>query len=305
MIGAFNPYTAGTSPQQPNISLDTVSQLLGGANQGVQALVGGIQKAGEIDRSSKVNELLASGGLQGLTEEQQRQKLAQMTGGQSLNQLVQANAADVMANQKAREIAQADAAAKLGLEEFKFGNDLTKLEKESGYKTELEKLKSEMGLKSDLTLEEAKAANDLVATNALFGNQSKLERLKNDLKVENVDNNKLADRYMSMGGGRVLDRVTGLVNDVGLPKTEKTENLIKELPTEAAKFVKGLSPNQRKNWEKAYRTGNLAWQDEKTEKVLNKAGLAENKVISTGRFVNLNDPTAAWVTFPNKIEEEQ
>ena len=33
MIGAFNPYTAGSSPQQPNISVDTVSKLLGGANR--------------------------------------------------------------------------------------------------------------------------------------------------------------------------------------------------------------------------------------------------------------------------------
>ena len=124
MIGSFNPYTAGNSPQSPNISVDTVAQLLGGANAGIQSLVGGIRKAGEIDRSSKVNELLAGGGLQGLTEEQQRQKLAQMTGGQSLNPLVQANVADVMANQRANEIAKASATAALGLEDRKSANDM-------------------------------------------------------------------------------------------------------------------------------------------------------------------------------------
>lgn len=80
-----------------------------------------------------------------------------MTGGQSLDPLVGANVAEVMANQKAKEIATAKAAAELGLEEFKFSNELTKLDKESRYKTEAEKLKSKLGLDADLTLEEAKA----------------------------------------------------------------------------------------------------------------------------------------------------
>lgn len=308
MIGAFNPYMAGSSPQQPNISVDTVSKLLGGANAGVQALVDGIQKAGEIDRSSKVNELLASGGFKGLSEEQARQKLAQMTGGQSLNPLVDANVAEVMANQKAREIAQAKAAAELGLEEFKFGNELTKLDKESGYKTELEKLKSNLGLESDLTLEEAKAKNDLVAMNALFGNQSKLEQLKNNLKIENFNKNLDPTRFTVVKDGDkafAVDKANGTAREISTGLEKSSKDLIKDLPPKAEEFVRGLSPNQRKNWERAYRKGNLAWQDEKTEKVLNKAGLAENKVISSGRFVDLNDPTAAWVTFSNKLNEEE
>ena len=300
MIGAFNPYTAGTSPQQPNISLDTVSQLLGGANQGVQALVGGIQKAGEIDRSSKVNELLASGGLQGLTEEQQRQKLAQMTGGQSLNPLVQASAADVMANQRAREIAQADAAAKLGLEEFKFGNDLTKLEKESGYKTELEKLKSEMGLKSDLTLEEAKATNDLVATNALFGNQSKLAEIKHNLEINSAKKGELPDQWAVLGNGVMYNRTTG---ETMTPKEYKTatkeQDLVKDLPKDAEDYVRGLSANQKENFKEAYSSGNIAWQPLIVDK---KTGAK-----SGGFFVDLNSKTPLGITISNKrrIKEEQ
>lgn len=290
MIGAFNPYTAGTSPQQPNISLDTVSQLLGGANQGVQALVGGIQKAGEIDRSSKVNELLASGGLQGLTEEQQRQKLAQMTGGQSLNQLVQANAADVMANQKAREIAQADAAAKLGLEEFKFGNDLTKLEKESGYKTELEKLKSDMGLKSDLTLEEAKAANDLVATNALFGNQSKLEELKHNLKVDSAKKGELPGSWVVVGGGYVMNTRNGetmRVEDYEKAQQKDSDPFAK-LSSEARDYARNLTKNQQENLAEALNSGNIGFKPYKEDK---KTGYKEGKYFydaETGQRITIS-----------------
>ena len=304
MMSAFNPYTAGTAPQSPNIQLDTVAQLLGGAGAGVQSLVNGIQKSQEISRSSKVNELLANGGLQGLTEEQQRQKLAQMTGGQSLNPLVQANVADVMANQKANEMARASAAAALGLEDRKSVNDM-----------EIEKLKSKLGLEADTTLAKTKGEIEQKAAEQLFGYDSKLlgqkgsqasslAQLENNLKVKNFDENKSTDRFMSMGKGKVLDRATGEVKDVGISNTEDAEDLVKALPKKAEDFVRGLSPKQRKNWERAYRNGNLAWQDEKTERVLNKAGLAEDKVISSGRFVDLTNPTSAWVTFSNKQEEQ-
>ena len=308
MIGAFNPYTAGTSPQQPNISLDTVSQLLGGANQGVQALVGGIQKAGEIDRSSKVNELLASGGLQGSTEEQQRQKLAQMTGGQSLNPLVQANAADVMANQRANEIAQASAAAALGLEDRKSVNDMA-----------IEELKAKVGMNKDIAVAKTKGEIDSEAAKLLYGNNLNIQNLKgsqaqglikleNDLKNESFKQNLDPTRFTVIKDGDkayAVDKSNGIAKELSTGLDKSSKDLIKDLPAKAEEFVRGLSPNQRKNWEKAYKNGNLAWQDEKTEKVLNKAGLAENKVISTGRFVDLNNPTAAWVTFSNKLEEEQ
>ena len=298
MIGAFNPYTAGSSPQQPNISVDTVSKLLGGANAGVQALVGGIQKAGEIDRSSKVNELLASGGFKGLSEEQARQKLAQMTGGQSLNPLVDANVAEVMANQKAREIAQAKAASELGLEEFKFGNELTKLDKESGYKTELEKLKSNLGLESDLTLEEAKAKNDLVATNALFGNQSSLAKLKHNLNVESANKGELPDQWGVLGNGVLYNKTTGAtMMPEEYQKIQKSEDVVKSLAPDAEKYVRGLSKNQQENFKEAYQSGNLAWQPLVVDK---KTGAK-----SGGKFADLNDPTAAWVTFSNKLNKEE
>lgn len=300
MIGAFNPYMAGSSPQQPNVSVDTVSKLLGGANAGVQALVGGIQKAGEIDRSSKVNELLASGGFKGLSEEQARQKLAQMTGGQSLNPLVDANVAEVMANQKAREIAQAKAAAELGLEEFKFGNELTKLDKESGYKTELEKLKSNLGLESDLTLEEAKAKNDLVATNALFGNQSSLAKLKHNLNIESARKGELPDQWGVLGNGVMYNKTTG---ETMTPKeykaATKEQDLIKDLPNDAEDYVRGLSANQKENFKEAYQSGNLAWQPLVVDK---KTGAK-----SGGFFVDLNSPTPLGITISNKrkTKEEQ
>ena len=299
MIGAFNPYTAGSSPQSPNISVDTVAQLLGGANAGIQSLVGGIRKAGEIDRSSKVNELLAGGGLQGLTEEQQRQKLAQMTGGQSLNPLVQANVADVMANQRANEIARASASAALGLENRKSANDMN-----------IEKLKSQLGLTADTAL--AKTKGEIEAENAkrLFGYDSQLLGQKgnqarallgfeNELKVKNFDENKSSDRYMSMGKGKVLDRATGEVKDVGISQIENSEDLIKSLPNDAEDYVRGLSANQRENFKEAYSSGNIAWQPFVVDK---KTGAK-----SGGFFVDLNSKTPLGITISNKskVKKEQ
>ena len=299
MIGAFNPYTAGSSPQSPNISVDTVAQLLGGANAGIQSLVGGIRKAGEINRSSKVNELLAGGGLQGLSEEQQRQKLAQMTGGQSLNPLVQANAADVMANQKAREIAQASAAAAIGLEDRKSVNDQT-----------LERLKSEVGLAADTSLAKTKGEIEQKAAEQLFGYDSQLLGQKgsqardllgfeNELKVKNFDENKSSDRYMSMGKGKVLDRATGEVKDVGISQIENSEDLIKSLPNDAEDYVRGLSANQRENFKEAYSSGNIAWQPFVVDK---KTGAK-----SGGFFVDLNSKTPLGITISNKskVKKEQ
>ena len=297
MMSAFNPLTAGAAPQSPNIQLDTVAQLLGGAGAGVQSLVNGIQKSQEISRSSKVNELLANGGLQGLNEEQQRRKLAQMTGGQSLNPLVDANVAEVMANQKAREIAQAKAAADLGLEEFKFGNELTKLDKESGYKTELEKLKSNMGLESDLKLEEAKAKNDLIATNALFGNQSSLAKLKHNLNIESAKNGELPDQWGVLGNGVLYNKTTG---DTMMPeeyqKIQKSEDVLKSLAPDAEKYVRGLSKNQQENFKEAYQSGNIAWQP----LVIDKKSGAK----SGGFFVDLNSPTPLGITISNKRKEK-
>lgn len=297
MMSAFNPYTAGAAPQSPNIQLDTVAQLLGGAGAGVQSLVNGIQKSQEISRSSKVNDILASGGFQGLTEEQQRQKLAQMTGGQSLNPLVQANVADVMANQKANEMARASAAAALGLEEFKFGNELTKLDKESGYKAELEKLKSNMGLESDLKLEEAKAKNDLIATNALFGNQSSLAKLKHNLNIESAKNGELPDQWGVLGNGVLYNKTTG---DTMMPeeyqKIQKSEDVLKSLAPDAEKYVRGLSKNQQENFKEAYQSGNIAWQP----LVIDKKSGAK----SGGFFVDLNSPTPLGITISNKRKEK-
>lgn len=298
MIGSFNPYTAGSSPQSHNMSVDTISKLLDGASVGVQALVNGVQKAGEIDRSSKVNELLASGGFKGLTEEQTRQKLAQMTGGQSLDSLVGANVADVMANQKAREIATAKANAELGLEEFKFGNELTKLEKESGYKTEAEKLKAKLGLDADLTLEEAKAKNDLIATNALFGNQSSLAKLKHNLNIESAKKGELPDQWGVLGNGVLYNKTTG---ETMMPdeyqKIKKSEDIIKSLAPDAEKYVRGLSKNQQENFKEAYQSGNLAWQPLVADK---KTGAK-----SGGFFVDLNSPTPLGITISNKRKEKE
>lgn len=297
MMSAFNPYTAGAAPQSPNIQLDTVAQLLGGAGAGVQSLVNGIQKSQEISRSSKVNELLANGGFKNLSEEQARQKLAQMTGGQSLNPLVDANVAEVMANQKAREIAQAKAAAELGLEEFKFGNELTKLNKESGYKTELERLKSSLGLESDLALEEAKAKNNLVETNALFGNQSKLAELKHNLEINSAKKGELPDQWAVLGNGVMYNKTTG---ETMTPKeykaATKEQDLIKDLPKDAEDYVRGLSANQKENFKEAYSSGNIAWQPFIVDK---KTGAK-----SGGFFVDLNAKTPLGITISNKRKEQ-
>lgn len=297
MMSAFNPYTAGAAPQSPNIQLDTVAQLLGGAGAGVQSLVNGIQKSQEISRSSKVNELLANGGFKNLSEEQARQKLAQMTGGQSLNPIVDANVAEVMANQKAREIAQAKAAAELGLEEFKFGNELTKLNKESGYKTELERLKSSLGLESDLALEEAKAKNNLVETNALFGNQSKLAELKHNLEINSAKKGELPDQWAVLGNGVMYNKTTG---ETMTPKeykaATKEHDLIKDLPKDAEDYVRGLSANQKENFKEAYSSGNIAWQPFIVDK---KTGAK-----SGGFFVDLNAKTPLGITISNKRKEQ-
>lgn len=296
MIGAFNPYTAGASPQSPNISMDTVAKLMGGLGTGVQALVGGIQKAGEIDRSSKVNELLAGGGFKGLTEEQTRQKLAQMTGGQSLDPLVNVNVAEVMANQKAKEIATAKAAAELGLEEFKFGNELTKLEKESGYKTEAEKLKAKLGLDADLTLEEAKAKNDLIATNALFGNQSKLAEIKHNLNINSAKKGELPDQWGVLGNGVLYNKTTG---DTMLPEEykklqAKEEDSFQTLSAEAKSYAKNLTKIQQENLAEALNSGTIGFKPYKEDK---KSGYKEG-----GYFYDAE--TGQRITISSKKKEQ-
>ena len=297
MMSAFNPYTAGAAPQSPNIQLDTVAQLLGGAGAGVQSLVNGIQKSQEISRSSKVNDILASGGLQGLTEEQQRQKLAQMTGGQSINPLVQANVADVMANQKANEMAKASAAAALGLEDRKSSNDMA-----------IEELKSKLGLESDTSLAKTKGEIEQKAAEQLFGYDSKLlgqkgnqasslAQLENNLKVKNFNENKSTDRFMSMGKGKVLDRATGEVRDVGISSTEDAEDLVKALPKDAESYVRGLTRNQQENFKEAYKGGNIAWKSLSIDK---KTGAK-----SGGFFVDLNQETPIGITISNLRRKEK
>lgn len=292
MIGAFNPYTAGASPQSPNISLDTVSQLLGGANAGVQALVGGINKAGEIDRSSKINELLATGGFKGLTEEQQRAKVAELTGGRSLNPIVGSNVADVLATQKAREVAQADTIAKLGLEDRKTANDL-----------ELEKLKSQLGLTKDTAIENIKSANEMKAAEALFGHESRLlgqkggqakdlAKFENDLKVSLIDQNKLPDRFISMGKGLTLDRVTGEVKKTEISKEDTVEDVLKTLSPEAQKHAKNLTKTQQENLAEALKTGNIGYKPYSEDK---KTGAK-----SGGFFYDANNPTGLGITISNK-----
>lgn len=292
MIGAFNPYMAGNSPQSPNISLDTVSRLLGGANEGIQSLVGGIQKAGEIDRSSKVNELLATGGLKGLTEEQARQKIAQMTGGQSINPIVSANVQDILSGQKAREIAKADTLAKLGLEEFKFGNEMTKLDKEGTQKQSLEKLKSELGLSSDMKLEEVKNkyASSLLGQR---GAQDKdLASYESQLKTALIDQNKLPDRFMSMGSGMVLDRVTGEVKLNDMPKDTKSQDIFKSLSPEAEKYARNLTKNQQENLAEMIKNGSVGFQPYAEDK---KTGAK-----SGGFFYDVDNPTGIGISISNK-----
>lgn len=300
MIGSFNPYTAGNSPQSPNISVDTVAQLLGGANAGIQSLVGGIRKAGEIDRSSKVNELLAGGGLQGLTEEQQRQKLAQMTGGQSLNPLVQANVADVMANQRANEIAKASAAAALGLEDRKSANDMN-----------IEKLKSQLGLTADTSLAKTKGEIEQKAAEQLFGYNSKLlgqkssqaqglAKFENDLKIEAFKNNLDPNRYTVVKYDDVpyaVDKSTGLGQKIGLPEESKGTSFEKSLSSEAKTAFRNLTPNQQENLKEAYQNGNIGYKPYKVD--------PKTKEKSGGFWYNLDEPTGLGIAISNVRRKER
>ena len=287
MIGSFNPYTSGYSPNQPNISADTVSKLMtGGIDKGIQSIVGGIQQAGEIDRSSKVNQLLASGGLQGLSEEQQRQKLAQMTGGQSTNPLVGANVAEALANQQANEMAQAKAAAALGLEDRKSANDMNKAIFEAKEKMGLEELKSNLGLQSDVQLQNLK-----------FGHESAITKLKSSLDNQVDKDGKIKGKWGVLGNGVLYNDKTGETKTPEeYAKAVKTKDIVDSLPRDASNYFKGLTKNQQENFKEAYLSGNIGWKplvvDENT------------KAKSGGFFYDLNNPTGLGITISNKRKEK-
>lgn len=296
MTGGFNPYRAGLPPQSQNVSQELISKLMSGGTDSIQSLLGGIQKSGEISRSSKLNDLLATGELDGLTEEQTRQKVAQMTGGQSVNPLVQANIADVMSGQRASQIAKNKAAADLGLEEYKFGNDMEKTKYKAGQDLELEQLKSKLGLNADLTIEEAKAKNDAIASNMLFGNQSSLEKLKHQLKIDSSNKGELPEQWGVLGNGVLYNKTTG---DTMLP--EEYKNIVKEkdtvesLPTDAKAYVKSLSKNQQENFKEAYASGSIGWKPAEKDSKGNKSG---------GFFYDLNSSTPLGITISNKREKK-
>ena len=287
MIGSFNPYTSGYSPNQPNISADTVSKLMtGGIDKGIQSLVGGIQQSGEIDRSSKVNQLLASGGLQGLSEEQQRQKLAQMTGGQSINPLVGANVAEALANQQANEMAQAKATAALGLEDRKSANDINKAIFEAKEKIGLEELKSNLGLQSDIQLQNLK-----------FGHESAITKLKSSLDNQVDKDGKIKGKWGVLGNGVLYNDKTGETKTPEeYAKAVKTKDIVDSLPKDASNYFKGLTKNQQENFKEAYISGNIGWKpltvDEKT------------KAKSGGFFYDLDNPTGLGITISNKRKEK-
>lgn len=287
MIGSFNPYTSGYSPNQPNISADTVSKLMtGGIDKGIQSLVGGIQQSGEINRSSKVNQLLASGGLQGLSEEQQRQKLAQMTGGQSINPLVGANVAEALANQQANEMAQAKATAALGLEDRKYANDMNKAIFEAKEKMGLEELKSNLGLQSDVQLQNLK-----------FGHESAITKLKSSLDNQVDKDGKIKGKWGVLGNGVLYNDKTGETKTPEeYAKAVKTKDIVDSLPRDASNYFKGLTKNQQENFKEAYLSGNIGWKplaiDEKT------------KAKSGGFFYDLDNPTGLGITISNKRKEK-
>lgn len=287
MIGSFNPYTSGYSPSQPNISADTVSKLMtGGIDKGIQSLVGGIQQSGEIDRSSKVNQLLASGGLQGLSEEQQRQKLAQMTGGQSINPLVGANVAEVLANQQANEMAQAKATAALGLEDRKSTNDMNKAIFEAKEKMGLEELKSNLGLQSDVQLQNLK-----------FGHESAITKLKSSLDNQVDKDGKIKGKWGVLGNGVLYNDKTGETKTPEeYAKAVKTKDIVDSLPKDASNYFKGLTKNQQENFKEAYLSGNIGWKPLVVD--------AKTKDKSGGFFYDLDNPTGLGITISNKRKEK-
>lgn len=287
MIGSFNPYTSGYSPSQPNISADTVSKLMtGGIDKGIQSLVGGIQQSGEIDRSSKVNKLLASGGLQGLSEEQQRQKLAQMTGGQSINPLVGANVAEALANQQANEMAQAKATAALGLEDRKSANDMNKAIFEAKEKMGLEELKSNLGLQSDVQLQNLK-----------FGHESAITKLKSSLDNQVDKDGKIKGKWGVLGNGVLYNDKTGETKTPEeYAKAVKTKDIVDSLPKDASNYFKGLTKNQQENFKEAYLSGNIGWKPLVVD--------ANTKAKSGGFFYDLNNPTGLGITISNKRKEK-
>ena len=287
MIGSFNPYTSGYSPNQPNISADTVSKLMtGGIDKGIQSLVGGMQQAGEIDRSSKVNQLLASGGLQGLSEEQQRQKLAQMTGGQSINPLVGANVAEALANQQANEMAQAKAADALGLEDRKSANDMNKAIFEAKEKMGLEELKSNLGLQSDVQLQNLK-----------FGHESAITKLKSSLDNQVDKDGKIKGKWGVLGNGVLYNDKTGETKTPEEYATAvKTKDIVDSLPKDASNYFKGLTKNQQENFKEAYLSGNIGWKPLVID--------AKTKDKSGGFFYDLDNPTGLGITISNKRKEK-
>lgn len=77
----LNPYRAGNRPASPNVSAGALNQLMGMQQQTGEGLVNLIANAGKIDRTQKVNDLIARGGLDDLNEAQLQEKLLGVAGG--------------------------------------------------------------------------------------------------------------------------------------------------------------------------------------------------------------------------------
>lgn len=134
MTGGFNPYRAGLPPSEPNVSADLVAQLLGGGTGNIiNSIAGGLQKSGEISRTSKLNELLASGTFDDMNSKNVRSEIAKATGGSSIDPTMAKALDSLLSGKVEQESEQAKALASLGLEDRKFKNELSKLGVENQY----------------------------------------------------------------------------------------------------------------------------------------------------------------------------
>lgn len=283
MIGQFNPYRAGSPVQLPNVSARDL--LLGNQaqNESLGNLINSVSNVGTIARSEDVAKALSSKDLANASANDALAKLVTLSSGG-----VDANSQNLMNNfvqdKRAIESANALAQSNLTKEQMKAQQELVKQKLVGDQRLAKQQLVGKQNL--DKVSFEAKADEGI-------------ERLKHSLNIDAAKRGELPDQWGVLGNGVLYNRTTGqAIAPEEYKKIQKQQDIVKELPRKAEEWVRGLSPNQRKNWEEEYSKGNWAWQDEVRDK-------KTNKLITRAGFFDLTSPTAPWVNISNKVKEKR
>ena len=97
----YNPNRLSQNPSFGNVSMDSIQRLLVGSQDSLNNAIGNLIEAGQIDRGKKVADLISSGGMNGLNEQEAQAKALSIAGG-SIDPHSQ-KALDVLLQQKGKE----------------------------------------------------------------------------------------------------------------------------------------------------------------------------------------------------------